>query len=97
VLRLQSHLLKVKVLTDPLKLLFRLILQKVSVIPLYALLAIGNFYYNLDKLDEALEVYTAALGKANYHESPMFYTISEIYCPNNANMWKRKTTTARHF
>ena len=67
-LRLQSHLLKVKILTDPLKLLFRIILQNVSIIHLYGLLAIADFYQRVDKLDEALEVYNAALSKAESQE-----------------------------
>jgi len=67
-LRLQSHLLKVKILTDPLKLLFRIILQKASSIHLYGLLAIADFYQRVDKLDEALEVYNAALSKVESQE-----------------------------
>ena len=67
-LRLQSHLLRVKILTDPLKLLFRIILQNVSIIHLYGLLAIAVFYQRVNKLDEALEVYNAALSKVESQE-----------------------------
>src|SRR5277367_5290669 len=42
-LRLQSHLRHVRVLTDPLKMLFRVILQKAPMIPIYVLTAIGEF------------------------------------------------------
>ncbi|KAI9770642.1 MAG: hypothetical protein M1839_003091 [Geoglossum umbratile] len=67
-LKLQSHLKQVKVLTSPLKILFRIILQKAPIIPIYVLLAIGEFYARLDKLEEALEVYHAALAKVEDQE-----------------------------
>jgi tetratricopeptide (TPR) repeat protein len=78
-LRLESHLRRVKTLTDPLKILFRLILQKSHSIPIYVLLAVAHFYFSLDKLEEALEVYRAALKKIEAQETPMkFLIVSKI-------------------
>jgi tetratricopeptide (TPR) repeat protein len=74
-LRLQSHLRQVRALTDPLKMLFRIILQKAPIIPVYVLLAIGAFYFRLDKLEEALEVYHAALTKIETQEIPIKFVI----------------------
>jgi hypothetical protein len=74
-LRLQTYLQKTRVLTDPLKLLFRIILQKAPIIPVYALLAIGKFYLKLDKFREALEVYCTALTKVEAREMPVIFTI----------------------
>jgi len=74
-LRLESHLRRVTVLTDPLKMLFRIILQKSHAIPVYVLLAVGNFYDRLDKWDEALEVYRVALAKVEAQERPIKFEI----------------------
>ncbi len=74
-LRLESHLRRVKVLTDPLKMLFRIILQKSHAIPVYVLLAVGKFYYGLDKWEEALEVYRAALAKVEAQERRIKFEI----------------------
>lgn len=65
-LRLQSFLRKTHILVDPLKSLFQLILRKSSSIPVYALLAIGKFYWNLDKFQEALDIFTAASRKIDH-------------------------------
>jgi tetratricopeptide (TPR) repeat protein len=78
-LRLEFHLRRVKVLTDPLKMLFLLILQKFHSVPIYVLLAVAHFYLSLDKLEEALEVYRAALKKIETQETPMeFLILSKI-------------------
>jgi hypothetical protein len=71
VLRLQSRLRSAKVLTDPLKMLFRIILQKAPIIPIYALVEIGDFYDRVGKLEEALEVHHAALAKVVGQEIPI--------------------------
>ena len=60
-----------KVLTDPLKMLFRIILQKSHAIPVYVLLSVGEFYLRLDKWGEALEVYRAAFTKVKAQEIPI--------------------------
>ncbi|KAF3177495.1 hypothetical protein TWF788_007698 [Orbilia oligospora] len=65
-LGLQTHLSRVKVLCDPLKLLFETILGMAEKIPAPVLLVIGNFYYNLEKFDQALRVYKAALSKKGH-------------------------------
>jgi ankyrin repeat protein/Tfp pilus assembly protein PilF len=74
-LRLQSHLRRVKVLSDPLKMLFRIILQKSHAIPVYVLLAVGQFYFSLDKLEEALEVYRAAFTRVETRETTIKFVI----------------------
>ncbi len=74
-LRLQSSLRKTRVLIDPLKILFQLILRKASSIPIYALMAIGEFYEKLEKFEEALEVYTAASRKIDHLNVPLKFRI----------------------
>jgi len=63
------------VLTNPLKMLFRIILQKSHVIPVYVLLAVGEFYFRLKKLDEALEVYRVAFAKVETQETLIKFVI----------------------
>jgi tetratricopeptide (TPR) repeat protein len=75
-LRLQYHLRHAKVLTDPLKMLFRIILQKAPIIPIYALLVIAEWYCRIEKLEEALQVYRAALAKVGGQEIPIAFNIS---------------------
>ncbi|KAF4612603.1 hypothetical protein G7Y89_g15576 [Cudoniella acicularis] len=55
--------------------LFRIILQKVYAVPVYVLLAIGAFYRRLDKLDEALEIYSVALTKIGTQQTPISFEI----------------------
>jgi tetratricopeptide (TPR) repeat protein len=74
-LRLGTHLQRVKVLTDPLKMLFRIILQKSHAIPVYVLLVVADFYYRLDKWEEALEVYRAAFAKVEGQETQLKFVI----------------------
>jgi hypothetical protein len=75
-IRIQSYLQTVKVLTDPLKLLFRIILSKAAIIPVFVLVVIGEFYFSVNKLDESLEVAHAALKKLDGQETPMKYLIT---------------------
>ena len=74
-LRLSTSLGKIKVLVDPLKILFQLILRKASGIHVFALLEIGVFYEKLGKFQEALEVYTAASKKMNHLDIPLKFRI----------------------
>ena len=74
-LRLGTHLQRVKVLTNPLKLLFRIILQKSHAIPVYVLLVVADFYYRLDKWEEALEVYRAVFAKVEGQETQLRFVI----------------------
>jgi tetratricopeptide (TPR) repeat protein/energy-coupling factor transporter ATP-binding protein EcfA2 len=67
-LKLQCQLRRAKILTDPLELLLRIILQKASRLSVYVLLIIGEFYERVDKDDKALEVYQAALAKFENRE-----------------------------
>ena len=68
ILRLQSYLSQVNALTDPLKMLFRVVLQSVSAVPIYGLILIADFYQRVNKLEESLEVYDAALKKTEGQE-----------------------------
>ncbi|RYP17625.1 hypothetical protein DL765_004407 [Monosporascus sp. GIB2] len=74
-LRLAHQLRRVRQLTDPLELLFNLILQKSSTIPVYALIAIGEFCYGLGKYDRALKFFHAALVRVENREVPVKYLI----------------------
>lgn len=66
-------------MTDPLELLFRLILQNARNVPVYALMIIGGFYERVNKSEKALQVYRSAITKFGNREVPMKYTIwSEI-------------------
>ncbi|MCJ1455716.1 hypothetical protein MMC28_006072 [Mycoblastus sanguinarius] len=81
-LRLASSLRKTRVLIDPLKVLFQLILRKASSIHVFALVEIGNFYRKLEKFQEALEVYTAASKKMDHLDIPLKFRIHRwiSYC-----------------
>jgi tetratricopeptide (TPR) repeat protein len=74
-LRLGTHLQRVKVLTNPLKMLFRIILQKSHAIPVYVLLVVADFYYRLDKWEEALEIYRGAFVKVEGQETQLKFVI----------------------
>jgi hypothetical protein len=75
-IRIQSYLQTVKVLTDPLKLLFRLIISKAAIIPVLVLVVVSEFYLSFNKLDESLEVAYAALKKLDGQETLMKYSIT---------------------
>ena len=74
-LRLQHQLMKGKVLTDPLKLVFRLLLKHAPAIPVYGLWGIAHFYYKLEKYQEEMEFYQAALAKLGNRDLPITYLI----------------------
>lgn len=74
-LRLSTSLRKARVLIDPLKVPFQLILMNASGVHVFALLAIGEFYEKLGKFQEALEVYTAASRKMNHLDISLKYRI----------------------
>lgn len=74
-LKLLTSLHKTSVMIDPLKVLFRLILSKASGIHVFTLEAIGDFYSNLDKFQEALEVYTAASRKMDHLDVPLKFML----------------------
>ena len=76
VIRIQSYVQTVKVLTDPLKLLFRFIISKAAIIPVLVLVIIYECYLSFNKLDESLEVAYAALKKLDGQETPMKYSIT---------------------
>ncbi|KAI1658281.1 hypothetical protein F4813DRAFT_395970 [Daldinia decipiens] len=62
-LRLQHYIQRAKTLTDPLELLFRLILRNAGNVPVYALMMIGKFYKEVDQPEKALQVYHSAITK----------------------------------
>ena len=75
ILKLQSHLRRVKILSDPLRMLFGVILQAADKIPVHVLLVVGKFYHRLDKLEDALKVYYAALTKVENQEAHIKFVI----------------------
>jgi tetratricopeptide (TPR) repeat protein len=77
ILKLQSHLRRVKILNEPLRMLFGVILQVADKIPVHVLLVIGAFYDRLDKLEDALKVYYAALTKVENQEVHIKFVILE--------------------
>ena len=76
-LRLSTSLRKFRMLIDPLKGLFHLILREASCIRVYALMLIGEFYLKLEKFQEALEVYNAASKKMIHLDVPLRFAIHE--------------------
>ena len=73
--RLALLLLKTKVLVDPLRLVFQIILQKSANIPVYALAAVGLYYQRFGKFNEALEVFLAASRKLDHLNVPLKFII----------------------
>jgi tetratricopeptide (TPR) repeat protein len=67
-LRMQTQLQKVRRLSGPIQVLFRIILQKASAMPVYILFLVGDFYNRVGKFEQALEIYFAALGKVKKKE-----------------------------
>ena len=94
-LNLQGCLLKARKLTDPLKLLFRLILEKASIVPTFALIGIADFYYQLDKFEEEFEFRQAALNKIRHQETPLKYHVMEdvAYCYSNRSLLQEASVT----
>jgi tetratricopeptide (TPR) repeat protein len=76
-LKLSSHVRSLKALIDPLEMIFRIILQKASIIPVFVLLAIGIFYQSVHKLEQALKVFHVALDKVVNQETPIKVLILE--------------------
>ena len=76
-LRLTSALRRTRVLIDPLKMLFQLILSKASRISVYALTPIAQFYFRLHKYQEAFEVYSLASKRLDHVDTSMKFWIYE--------------------
>ena len=89
-LRLSTSLRKTRVLIDPLKLVFQLILSKASGIHVFTLLAIGGFYQKLGKFQEALAIYTVASRKMDSLDVPLKFRIykcmGDCYCDLDLDM-----------
>ncbi len=75
ILKIQPHVRRTKILTDPLKILFATILQLADKASANVLLLIGKFYGRLNELDDALEVYNAALRKVENQEVLVKYIL----------------------
>ncbi|KAI1806933.1 TPR-like protein [Daldinia bambusicola] len=73
--RLQHHIQQAKALTDPLELLFRLILKNAEHVPVYALLIIGLFYETVEQHHKALQVFYSALTKFGDRQVRLKYEI----------------------
>ena len=76
-LRLTSALRRTRVLIDPLKMLFQLILSKASRISVYALAPMAEFYFRLHKYQEAFEVYSLASKRLDHVDTSMKFWIYE--------------------
>ena len=74
-LRLQTSLRNARILADPLKVLFQVILRKASGISVYVLKAIADFYKRLEKFQEALEVYTVAFQKIETQDISLKFSL----------------------
>ena len=78
-LRLTSALRKTRVLVDPLKMLFQLIMSKASRISVYVLTPIADFYLRLGKYQEAFEVYSVVSKRLDHVETGMkFWTYDQL-------------------
>ncbi|KUJ10932.1 uncharacterized protein LY89DRAFT_787259 [Mollisia scopiformis] len=60
-----------KGLTDPLDILFNMLLSTADRLPIYALSGLGYYYERLGKMDQALKIYRAALVKLEDKENVM--------------------------
>jgi tetratricopeptide (TPR) repeat protein len=65
VLGLHSFFIGVNKITDPLKMLFRIIMQKASSVSVWVLLALGRFQLQLRKYQQAIEAFETALIRVN--------------------------------
>jgi tetratricopeptide (TPR) repeat protein len=74
-LRLQRHLQRAKILTDPLEHFFRVVLRNAMKINAYVLIIIGQFCDRVERYEMALELFQAALAKLSTHNVPMEYFI----------------------
>ncbi|KAK4085591.1 uncharacterized protein Triagg1_581 [Trichoderma aggressivum f. europaeum] len=78
-LKMQIYLRKAKQLADPLQIIFRILLDNASNMPIYALLAIGQFYREIRQFEQALKIYFAALDKVEEKETPLkYYVLRQI-------------------
>ncbi|KAB8209646.1 hypothetical protein BDV34DRAFT_221597 [Aspergillus parasiticus] len=77
-LKMQMYLQKAKRLTDPLQILFRVILQKASAMPVYVLLLVGAFYLKVGKFEQALEIYFVALRKVKEKDVPVKFLVLHL-------------------
>lgn len=81
--RMIMHLQKVKRLTDPMQILFQMILQHASSMPVYVLLLVGNFYETIHKYEQAIGFYLVVLRKVEAKEGRVkfliLHSIGKIY------------------
>ncbi|KAK1252066.1 hypothetical protein MKX08_003253 [Trichoderma sp. CBMAI-0020] len=55
--------------------MFRILLEKASGLPIYALLLVGNFYQDVKKFEQSLEIYFVAPAKLEESEVPLKYLV----------------------
>ncbi|OCL06718.1 hypothetical protein AOQ84DRAFT_410315, partial [Glonium stellatum] len=80
-LTLRSQLQRLKVLADPLEILFRLVLQYAPTIPALALCTIGKFYRSLGKHEKSLAFFEAAFKRYGNRNVPAkFFTRDNVGC-----------------
>lgn len=69
---------------DPLNMLYHLLLEKALALPVYVLLAIGNYYYSLDKSEQSLEILKKGLprveGCGSRSEMLTYELMGQTYC-----------------
>ncbi|CAG8157173.1 unnamed protein product [Penicillium olsonii] len=74
-LRMVVHLQKVKRLTYPMEILFRMILQHGLSMPVYVLLVVGRFCQDNNRFEQAIEFYLVALRKIEQKDGRMKFSI----------------------
>lgn len=67
-LKMQMHLQKAKRLTNPLQILFHIILQKASAMPVYVLLLVGDVYRKVGRFEQTHKLYLVSLRRVTEKE-----------------------------
>ncbi|OMP85289.1 Vegetative incompatibility protein HET-E-1, partial [Diplodia seriata] len=93
-----------KVASDPLMLLFRSILQKASTLPIYVVLGIANFYNDVGKTDQAMQLCQKILprvdGSGSGAESLTYFLMGRLLkgdCDTALRCYKRAISTRESF
>ena len=84
ILNLRDIFAIVRKLTDPLELLFQMILERAATVPIYMLYAISAFYHGFRQFEKALKVLVATLDKLNdrnnWQKPWIYYWMAWIHC-----------------
>lgn len=78
ILRIRNISTAARKLTDPLELLFKLLLRKADCIPIYALLVVSAFYFRIGKEEKGLLVVQSALKKIEGTDTWLEFQILEF-------------------